>query len=212
MANIVQIKNLSFGYDYPLITLNAINFTLNRDEMVYLSGESGCGKSTLLKLLNRLLEPDTGALFYDGKQYADIEPMELRKKIQFVSQTPFLFPISVLENFKVSSPECTEEEVEELMRGFNLPLDLLQSGGNRLSVGQAARISVIRSLLLRPEVILLDEPTAALDPRNTDIFFRLYDELRKKLKFATIWVTHEPERAKGMAGRHLLIKDGGLYE
>jgi len=212
MANIVQVENLSYAYDHPLITLDGINFTLNRDEMVYLSGESGCGKSTLLKLLNRLLEPDTGALFYDGKRYADIDPMELRKKVQFVSQTPFLFSISVLENFKISSPECTDEEVVELMRGFNLPLDLLQSDGNRLSVGQASRICVIRSLLLRPEVMLLDEPTAALDPRNTDIFFRLFEELRTKHKFATVWVTHEPERAKYMAGRHLFIKGGGLHE
>ncbi len=212
MTNIVQIKNLSYAYDHPLITLDNIDFTLNHDEMVYLSGESGCGKSTLLKLLNRLLEPDSGELFYDGKSYADIDPMELRKKIQFVSQTPFLFPISVLENFKISSPDCTDEEMEELMRGFNLPLNLLQSDGNRLSVGQAARICVIRSLLLRPEVILLDEPTAPLDPHNTDIFFRLFEELRARRNFATVWVTHDPERAKDMAGRHLFMKDGGLHE
>lgn len=212
MANIIQIKDLSFAYDHPSVTLDGVDFSLNRDEMVYLSGESGCGKSTLLKLLNRLLEPDTGALFFDGKRYEDIDPMELRKKIQYVSQTAFLFPISVLENFKISSPDCTDEELEELMRGFNLSLDLLQSDGNRLSVGQATRICVIRSLLLRPEVILLDEPTAPLDPRNTDIFFRLFDELRAKLKFATVWVTHEPERAKDMTGRHLLMKGGGLHE
>ena len=212
MANIVEIKNLSYAYGHPLVTLDKINFTLNRGEMVYLSGESGCGKSTLLKLLNRLLEPASGALFYDGKEYADITPMELRKKIQFVSQTPFLFPISVVENFKIASPDCTDEELEELMRGFNLPLDLLQKDGKHLSVGQATRICVIRSLLLKPEVLLLDEPTAGLDPRNVDIFFRTFEEMRANRKFATVWVTHDPKRAKDLAGRHLFIKDGTLHE
>lgn len=212
MANIVEIKNLSYGYDHPLAILSSINFTLNRDEMVYLSGESGCGKSTLLRLLNRLLEPLSGALFYDGKEYGDISPMELRKKIQYVSQTPFLFPITVAENFKISSPDCTDEEMEELMRSFNLPLELLKKNGNQISVGQATRICVIRSLLLRPEVILLDEPTAALDPRNTDIFYQMFDEMRTERKFATVWVTHDPERAKAMAGRHIFIKDSILHE
>jgi ABC-type lipoprotein export system ATPase subunit len=79
-------------------------------------------------------------------------------------------------------------------------------------VGQATRICVIRSLLLKPEVLLLDEPTAALDPRNTDIFFRTFEEMRANRKFATVWVTHDPERAKDMAGRHLFMKDGTLHE
>jgi len=212
MAKLVQIKKLTYAYEHPRATFNRVNFTLNRDEMVYLRGESGSGKSTLLKLVNRLLEPLDGMLCFDGKPYAEIDPMELRKKIQYVSQTPFLFPVSVLENFKMSYPDCTDVEVEELMRGFNLPLDLLQSAGNRLSVGQATRISVIRSLLLRPEVMLLDEPTAALDPANADIFFRTFEALRAKRKFATIWVTHNPIRAEGMEGRHLLLKDGILHE
>lgn len=211
MANIVQIKNLSYAYEHP-VTFDNVDFTLNRDEVVYLRGESGSGKSTLLKLINRLLEPAKGTLFFDGKPYADIDPMELRKKIQFVSQTSFLFPVSLLENFKMSSPDFSDEELEELMRGFNLPLDLLQSFGNRLSVGQAARICVIRSLLLRPEVMLLDEPTAALDPDNADLFFRTFEALRAKRKFAAIWVTHNPKRAESMAGRHLLLKDGTLHE
>ena len=154
----------------------------------------------------------SGALYYDGKPYADIIPMELRKKIQFVSQTPFLFPISVRENFKISSPDCTDEELEELMCGFNLPLDLLKKSGNRLSVGQSTRICVIRSLLLKPDVLLLDEPTAALDPLNTDIFYRTFEEIRANRKFATVWVTHDPGRAKNMDGRHVFIKDRNLHE
>lgn len=212
MDSVIDIKNLSYGYSRPNGTLNKINFTLYQGEVVYVRGESGCGKSTLLKLLNRLLEPTEGGLFFRGKPYQEIDPTELRKKLQLISQTPFLFPVSVMENFQMAAGDASRAEVEELMRGFNLPLDLLQSDGNRVSVGQAARLCVIRSLLLKPELLLLDEPTAALDPENTATFFRSIEALRRERNIAAVWVTHDPERAKDKEGRHLLLKGGLLSE
>ena len=212
MADLLRVKELSYGYSNQKKTLNSLHFTLKQGETVYIRGESGCGKSTFLKLLNRLLEPTGGGLEFHGDPYTEIDPTELRKKLQFVSQLPFLFPIPVLENLKMAATDATTGEIEELMLGFNLPLDLLKSDGNRVSVGQAARLCVIRSLLLKPELLLLDEPTAALDPDNTETFYRTFEAMRKKFNIAVVWVTHNPDRAKDSEGRHLLLKEGRLHD
>lgn len=212
MANLLHVKDLSYGYSNHNNTLSSLYFTLESGEIVYIRGESGCGKSTFLKLLNRLLEPTEGGLEFHGSPYTEIDPTQLRKKLQFVPQLPFLFPVPILDNLKMAATDATTGEIEELMRGFNLPLDLLKSDGNRLSVGQAARLCVIRSLLLKPEVLLLDEPTAALDPDNREAFYRTFEAMRKKFTIATVWVTHDPELARDREGRHLLLKEGRLHD
>lgn len=212
MANLLHVKNLSYGYNNPTETLTSLYFTLKPGEIVYIRGESGCGKSTFLKLLNRLLEPTGGGLEFHGNPYTEIEPTQLRKKLQFVPQLPFLFPVPILDNLKMAATDATIGEIEELMRGFNLSLDLLKSDGNRVSVGQAARLCVIRSLLLKPELLLLDEPTAALDPDNTRTFYRTFEAMREKFTIATVWVTHDPELARDREGRHLLLKEGRLHD
>ena len=212
MANLLHVKDMSYGYSNQKETLNSLNFTLKQGETVYIRGESGCGKSTFLKLLNRLLEPTGGGLEFRGNPYTEIDPTELRKTLQLVFQLPFLFPVPVLDNLKMAATDGTIGEIEELMGGFNLPLDLLRSDGNRVSVGQAARLCVIRALLLKPEVLLLDEPTAALDPDNTETFYRTFEAMRKKFNIAVVWVTHNPDRAKDREGRHLLLKKGCLHD
>lgn len=212
MANLLHVKDLSYGYSNQKETIDSLHFTLKQGETVYIRGESGCGKSTFLKLLNRLLEPTGGGLEFHGNPYTEIDPAELRKKLQFVSQLPFLFPVPVLDNLKMAATDATTGEIEELMRGFNLPTDLLRSDGNRVSVGQAARLCVIRSLLLKPEVLLLDEPTASLDPDTREAFYRTFEAVRKKFTIAVVWVTHDPELARDREGRHLLLKEGCLHD
>lgn len=212
MASLIHAHNVAYGYPSSKSeVLRHVNFTLNRGELIYIRGESGNGKSTFLKILNRLLDPTSGALLFDGKPYAEVDILQLRKKIQLVPQTPFLFPVSVAENLKMASPYA-QNEVEELLRAFNLPPALLEKEGRQLSAGQASRICVIRSLLLEPELLLLDEPTSALDPKNSELFHKTFAGLRKKRNFAAVWVTHDAKRFSHEEGRHLILEKGELND
>ncbi len=211
MASLIHVHNLAYNYPSSKSEVfKQLNFTLNRGELIYIRGESGNGKSTFLKILNRLISPSSGTLLFDGKPYAEVDVLQLRKKIQLVPQTPFLLPVPVAENLKMAAVSYAREEVEELMLAFNLQPALLEQNGRRLSAGQSARICVIRSLLLEPELLLLDEPTSALDPRNSEQFHKTFSALRKKRKLTAVWVTHDAKRFSHEEGRHLLLEQGEL--
>ncbi len=105
-----------------------------------------------------------------------------------------------------------DDQIINYMRMFNLPPELLNKTGKQLSVGQAARVCVIRALLLEPEVVMLDEPTAALDPRNKETFHDSYEEIRKELNIATVWVSHDPAHDLHKDGRHLVLKEGTFLQ
>ncbi len=203
----IEIKNAFFSHPSQEYLISGLHFTLNKGELIFITGESGCGKSTFLKLLNRLLEPTSGSFELHGQRYSSFDTLKLRRKIQLVPQTPFLTQALVIDNLTLASkPE--EDRIEMLMDGFNLSLDILHKSGNELSVGQAQRLCVIRALLLKPEVILLDEPTAALDPKNRSDFRSSFEKIRKDEGIATVWVTHDdPE---GMEGKILHMENGKL--
>ena len=197
------------GEPLTVSLLHDLYFTLKRGEIIYIKGESGCGKSTFLKLLNRLIEPDSGRVEFHGKPYSSIDVLELRRKIQLVPQTTFLMPdMTVRENLLFASPDTVEERIVHLMDAFNLPLNLLESFGSKLSVGQAQRFSVIRALLMKPEVILLDEPTAALDPDNREKFQRSFLRLHSEEGLSTVWVTHDELQVANENGRRVLMEKG----
>lgn len=211
MTHLIKLQDVSYKYDTKTEIISKADFTLNKGEMVYVRGESGSGKSTFLRLLNRLLEPTGGSMEFCGERYGDIDPTHLRKKIQLVSQTSYLFSASVAENLQMASSNNDRSRLEGLMEVFRLSPLLLEKSGRHLSVGQAARICVIRSLLLTPDVMLLDEPTAALDPETKEAFHGAYDEIRKEMEIATVWVTHDPGLTEHKEGRHVTLSEGKLH-
>ncbi|MDH5542213.1 MAG: ATP-binding cassette domain-containing protein [Nitrospinota bacterium] len=191
--------------------LHNIHFTLNSGEIIFIKGESGCGKSTFLKLLNRLIDPDTGRMEFNGKEYHSIDVMELRRKIQLVPQTTFLMPeMTVRENLLFAAPDAGEEKIVHLMDAFNLPHNLLENSGSRISVGQSQRFSVIRALLMKPDVILLDEPTAALDPDNRERFQESFLRLHGEGGLSAVWVTHDELKIANGKGRQMRLDKGGF--
>ena len=167
-------------------------------------GPSGSGKSTLLRLLNRLADPDEGAVCFHGEDVRGLDPLELRRRAVLVPQLPAPLPGSVADNVRYG-PALRGNQVDPLP-----PLDLAgldasyaDREAGRLSVGEQQRVMLARALALDPEVLLLDEPTAALDDRTKSGV----EETLARLRCSTLLVTHERAQAERLAQR--VVELGG---
>jgi putative ABC transport system ATP-binding protein len=161
-------------------------------------GPSGSGKSTLLRLLNRLADPDEGSVRFHGEDVRDLDPLELRRRAVLVPQLPAPLPGSVADNVRYG-PALRGEEVDppRLLELAGLDASYAERGCTRLSVGEQQRVMLARALALDPEVLLLDEPTAALDERAK----RGVEETLARLPCSTLLVTHERAQAERLAQR-----------
>jgi putative ABC transport system ATP-binding protein len=126
-------------------------------------GPSGAGKSTLLRVFNRLEEPDTGQVCWQGTPLPDMDAPALRRRIGLVAQQPVLLAERVLDELRVGQPQLTGQAAEELLNRVGLPETFAERRSAELSGGQAQRVCLARALAVEPEVLLLDEPTTGLD-------------------------------------------------
>jgi putative ABC transport system ATP-binding protein len=149
-------------------------------------GPSGAGKSTLLRLLNRLDDPDGGSVLFEGRDVREYPVLELRRRVQSVGQVPVTFPGTVQDNVGPSAAE--------LLPRVGLDSALAGREADRLSVGEAQRMCLARSLALHPDVLALDEPTSALDTENKGGIERLIRSLADS-GLTVIMVTHDPGQA-----------------
>jgi putative ABC transport system ATP-binding protein len=179
------------------------------DGTTALVGPSGAGKSTLLRLLNRLAEPAAGVVRYRGRDVRDYDVLALRREVALVPQLPALLPTTVEENVGYGPALCG--------RGCDVPGALGLAGLDRafaerraqqLSVGEQQRVMLARALALGPRVLLLDEPTAALDAQARDAVERTLLSLRTRLSAALIIVTHDLAQARRLADRLVILEDG----
>lgn len=150
-------------------------------------GPSGAGKTTLLRLLNRLDDPDGGAVFFEGRDVRDYHVLELRRRVQSVGQVPVTFPGTVTDNIGADTPE--------LLQRVGLDPALAAREADRLSVGEAQRMALARSLALHPDVLALDEPTSALDTASKGGIERLIRQLADS-GLTVVMVTHDPRQAE----------------
>jgi putative ABC transport system ATP-binding protein len=181
-------------------------------------GPSGAGKTTLLRLLNRLEEPTAGALWLHGTPYVQLSAVTLRRGVALVFQVPVIFPGSVRDNL------CTafrlqrrggEIDPAELTRALELAgLDgvMLARDAAALSTGEKQRVCIARALMTRPEVLLLDEPTAALDPTAARHLIESIVCLSRTGAPTVIMVSHQPEHARGFGGEVILLVGGRVVE
>ena len=222
----VRIENLNFYYGQSKALKN-INLVLGERQVTAFIGPSGCGKSTLLRILNRIYElyPNQraeGQVMLDGQNILDpkVDRNQLRAKIGMVFQKPTPFPMTIYENiafgirlYENLSRSEMDERVEKALRGAALwteVKDKLQASGQSLSGGQQQRLCIARSVAVRPEVILFDEPCSALDPISTAKVEELIDELKEHYTIAI--VTHNMQQAARVSQKTAFMYLGELVE
>jgi ABC-type multidrug transport system fused ATPase/permease subunit len=169
----LEFNGVAIGYGATTI-LNGVTMSMRAGEMVALAGPSGCGKTTLINSIPRFVEPSAGTIAFDGVDSRTLAPDAIRARVAFVFQNESLFSTSIEENIRYGTAGASMADVREaaVMAGAAEFIDRLPDGyatmlgrrGARLSVGQKQRIAIARALLRRPEIIVLDEPAAPLDP------------------------------------------------
>jgi phosphate transport system ATP-binding protein len=222
----IAIRNLDFFYGETQ-ALRSMSLPLHRNEVTAFIGPSGCGKSTLLRVLNRMydLYPNQraeGEVLLDGENILspDLDANLLRARVGMVFQKPTPFPMSIYENIafgirlyeKVNRSEL-DDRVEVALKGaalWNEVKDKLNASGLSLSGGQQQRLCIARTVAIRPEVILFDEPCSALDPISTAKIEELIDDLSERYTIAI--VTHNMQQAARVSEYTAFMYLGELIE
>jgi ATP-binding cassette subfamily C protein CydD len=197
--------------------LNGLSFRVPAGETVVLAGPSGAGKSTALEILLGFVRPDSGRVVINGRDIADLVPQALSGLIAWIGQRPVLFAGSIRDNISFARPGATAAEFAEAVRAARvdafvaqLPdgLDtLVGDGGYGLSGGQAQRIAIARAFLKNAPLLLLDEPTAHLDPATES---EVFDGLRRLAAGRTVILASHSAAARAFSGRRLDIRDGRI--
>lgn len=216
---LLRIENVYKAYDQNLVLRN-INFDVHEHEVICLIGASGCGKSTLLRCVNLLESINSGRILLDGQDISapTVNHNLIRQRIGIVFQSFNLFPhMSVIDNITLAPRKVqkigkrqAEEAAMTLLTRFGLG-DKAREFPDRLSGGQQQRVAVVRALALKPEVMLLDEITSALDPEMVGEVLEIIREL-KDLGMTMILATHQMGFASQIADRVAFLDRGSILE
>ncbi len=188
-----------------------VSIAVNKGETLVIVGPSGAGKSSLLRLINRLDEPTAGTVYVDGRDYRDIPPSELRRRVGMVMQAPNLFPGTAEDNVRygpnLHGQSLSDADLAALLESVELP-GYANRTVESLSGGEAQRVSLARTLANRPEVLLLDEPTSALDDATKhEVESVIFDIIRNR-SLTCLFVTHDTAQARRVADRILFMEQG----
>ena len=216
----IELENIWKTFDGGSTAVRDLSLAVYRGETLVLIGPSGCGKTTTLRLVNRLVEPSSGRILFDGENTLDMSPDHLRQRMGYVIQGIGLFPhmtveenVAVVPKLRKMKREAVREAVARCLELVGLPV---QAWGKRwpreLSGGQRQRVGVARALAGDPEVILMDEPFGARDPLTREV---LQDELltlKERLGKTIVFVTHDIHEAMKMGSRVAIMKGGELVQ
>ena len=217
--SVIRFEHVQKNYgDYE--ALRDLSFEIAEGEFVVLIGPSGCGKTTTLKMINRLIEPDCGAVYINGSDTSAINRVELRRSIGYVIQQIGLFPnMTVAQNISVvpkllkyDSARC-DRIVHELLEMVDMSYDQFACKfPSELSGGQQQRIGVLRALAASPPIVLMDEPFGALDPITREVLQKETKRLQKKLKKTIVFVTHDMHEALILADKIIFMEEGRIAQ
>jgi len=217
MISLERVSKVFPGTSRPAVS--ELSLEIARGETVVLVGPSGCGKTTTMRMINRLIEPSSGAILVDGKDVMRQDPVQLRRGIGYVIQSIGLLPHRTVAQNIATVPKLAgwddqriRRRVDELMDIFGLDREMMDRYPSELSGGQRQRVGVARALAADPPVMLMDEPFAAVDPI---VRARLQDEfldIQRRLRKTIVFVTHDIDEAIKMADRIAMLNVGGILE
>ena len=213
----IQFEHVSKSYGKTPV-LKDLNFTIPDGQFVVLIGPSGCGKTTTMKMINRLLEPDTGSIRIDGNDVHSQDKVELRRHIGYVIQQIGLFPnMTVAQNIcvvpkllKYDKARC-DEIVQEMLQLVHME-QYANKYPSELSGGQQQRIGVLRALAASPPIVLMDEPFSALDPLTRESLQDEVKSLQQKLNKTIVFVSHDMSEALKLADIIIFMSAGEIVQ
>ena len=214
MKNSIEVINLSKSYKTKK-AVNNISFKIDENEIVGLLGPNGCGKTTTIGMILGLLKPTSGQVLINGK---DIE----NNKISILHKMNFISPyielpkkLTVYQNLivygKLYNIQNLNERINFLSEKLRLR-DLLDKITGELSSGQKNRVSLAKALINDPTVLLLDEPTAALDPETADFIRTFLEKLREEKKISVLLASHNMDEVKRLCNSVMMMKDGNIVD
>ncbi len=221
LKQVVDIKNLRKSFGNQEVLKNVSLKLFNGENLVVL-GKSGSGKSVLIKCIVGLLNADSGSINVLGENVNELNSQdlgELRKKVGFLFQSGALYDsMTVKQNLefplhrvrKELTQKEIEEKVEEALENVGLS-DAINKMPSQLSGGMRKRISLARTIVVDPLIMLYDEPTTGLDPVTSDEISLLINSIQKKYKTSSIIITHDIECARETANRVIMLQDGEVY-
>lgn len=231
MSALLDIAELAKRFDVGkkrlLHAVDEVSFTIGKGETVGLVGESGCGKSTLVRLINRLLDPTSGSIRLAGTELADIRARGFagnanRKRIQMVFQdagdslnprfTAFDAIADPLRRLSTLRGAELAARIERLADMTGLPRELLTRFPHQLSGGQKARVGIARAIAVEPELLILDEPTAALDVSVQVVILQMLQTLKRELGMSYLFVSHDLNVVRLLCDRVLVMYLGKIVE
>jgi phospholipid/cholesterol/gamma-HCH transport system ATP-binding protein len=219
---VIEINNLRKGFGTEDVLIN-VSLKLYNGENLVVLGKSGSGKSVLIKCIVRLLIPDDGTINVLGEDVSSLNHDglgELRKKIGFLFQSGALYDsMTVKQNLEFPLQRIKknlvqkemDEKIKEVLENVGLS-DALNKMPSQLSGGMRKRISLARTLVVDPMIMLYDEPTTGLDPVTSDEISLLINEVQKKYKTSSIIITHDIECARITANRIIMLLNGKVYQ
>lgn len=221
----IEIKNLTYTYNagtaFEKKALDDVSLTIDKGSFVGLIGHTGSGKSTLIQHINALLKPTSGQVLIDGRDiHSDKSKLkEIRQKVGLVFQYPEhqLFEMTVFQDvaFGPSNMGFNKEDIEERVISaldiVGIGKDTYEKSPFELSGGQKRRTAIAGVLAMKPEVLILDEPTAGLDPRGRDEILAKIHEMHKKLNITVILVSHSMEDIAKLVDSIIVMNNGTIH-
>ncbi|CAN7544156.1 ABC transporter ATP-binding protein [Bosea sp. LjRoot9] len=225
---LLEVQNLVKRYDGGVTAVDDVSFSIAAGESLGLVGESGSGKSTISRMICRLIDPSEGEILFDGRAIGslparDFHRSEFRRDIQIVFQDPtdslnprfnafdcIAHPLRRLLGMKNGS--ALAGRVSECAERAGLPSELLERFPHQLSGGQKARVGIARAIACRPRLLVLDEPTAALDVSVQAVILQLLDRLRREDGLALLFVSHDLNVVRMMCERTVVLQNGRVVE
>ena len=216
---IFKVRNLKKVYDSKIV-LNVDNLNFQEGKIYAIVGPNGSGKTTLLNILNLLEKPDEGQIFFYDQEItnkSNSDTLEIRRRMTLVNQDPFLFHSTVYDNIayglKIRSilSKVQKSRIRSALNIVGLS-GFKDRKANQLSGGEAQRVVIARALVIEPEVLFLDEPTANIDQKHIDVVERIIKKIKKEIKTTVIFTTHDLSQAYRLADEVISLLDGKIIK